>query len=111
MKKMMLLTKAIEKELPELYSQEKNADPICIVKFFDPTGSWTWFAYEGERQEDGDFLFFGLVKGFEEEIGYFSLNELQHAKDGVRGLQSLAIERDKFFKATPLSKVKENSNC
>ena len=77
---MKLLTKAIENKMPKLGSQDQNEDPICIVKYFDPTGSWTWFAYEGERQEGGDYLFFGLVKGFVEklcELGSYSCFGLQ----------------------------------
>jgi len=96
---MKLLTKEIETKLPKLYSQEEKEpkDVKVIVKFFDPTGSWTWYATEGEQQENGDWLFFGLVDGFEKELGYFTLSQLLSAKEGVRGLQSLPIERDKWF--------------
>jgi len=89
---MKLLTKKIEKKLPRLYSQENVYNPKIIVKFFHPLSSWSWYAYEGERQGNGDWLFFGMVHGYEKEIGYFSLRELEEVK--VRGL---GIERDKFF--------------
>lgn len=101
---MMLLTKAIKKALPPLYSQENNPDPKVIVKFFDPTGSFTWFATEF----DGEDLFFGKVFSSmcpEGELGYFRLSELLHCKDNQRGLKGLKIERDKFFKQTPISQV------
>ena len=103
---MMLLTKEIRKNLPKLYSQEKVEDPVVRVKFFHPMSDWTWYATEGEPvlDDDGnevDFTFFGAVDGFEFELGYFSLNELQSVK--VRGL---GIERDKFFHPVPLSQVK-----
>lgn len=96
---MKLLTKEIENSLPKLYSQEKKEpkDVKVVLKFFDPTGSWTWYVTEGEKQEDGDYLFFGFVDGFEGELGYFTLNELIGAKEGATGLQSLPIERDKFW--------------
>jgi hypothetical protein len=42
----LLLTKGILQSLPELYSQEHVADPVCPVKFFDPSGRWTWYATE-----------------------------------------------------------------
>lgn len=93
---MLLMTKAIERAMPKLYSTESERYSKVIVKFFDPTGSWTWYVLEG-AQEDGDWRFFGLVDGFEKELGYFMLSELQHAKDGMRGLQSLPIERDLWF--------------
>jgi hypothetical protein len=89
---MRLLTKEIEAKLPRLHSQEEVDNPKIIVKFFHPLSSWTWFVVEGERDPDGDLLFFGLVNGFEKELGYFSLKELEEIK--VKGL---GIERDKFF--------------
>jgi len=89
---MKLLTKEIEKKIPKLHSQEKVSNPKIIVKFFHPLSSWIWYVYEGERQEDGDMLFFGMVHGYEKEIGYFTLKQLEEVK--VRGL---GIERDKWF--------------
>jgi len=89
---MKLLTKEIEKKLPKLYSQEKVSNPKIIVKFFHPLSSWTWYTVEGDRQEDGDWLFFGLVDGFERELGYFTLRQLEEVK--VKGL---GIERDMYF--------------
>lgn len=88
---MMLLTKAIKKALKPLGSESKMA----IVKFFDPTSQWTWFASEF----DGEDMFFGVVVGFEREFGYFSLAELQ----AVRGRFGLGIERDLWFTPTPLT--------
>src|SRR5258708_35836559 len=74
--------------LPALYSQEKlDLDAIAQVKFFTPDSSWVWYASEGsDVDEDGyydtdkekiDFIFFGLVAGQENELGYFSLAELE----------------------------------
>jgi hypothetical protein len=40
-----------------------------------------------------DYLFFGLVSGFDVELGYFSLSELA----SVRGPLGLLIERDLYF--------------
>ena len=98
---MKLLTKEILKKLPPLYSQENNPDPTVWVKFFDPTGSWTWYGIEF----DGKDIFFGLVDGFEEELGNFSLNELS----SVRGKFGLGIERDMYFTPKPLSQVKRRN--
>lgn len=107
---MKLLTEELRKQIPALYAQEQEKDPMVYVKFFDPTGSWTWYATEGEAKEDGDFMFFGLVVGFEAEIGYFTLNQLKTAKEGLRGLQALPIERDLYFKPCRLSEVREKHN-
>jgi len=98
---MKLLTKEILDKLPKLYSQENNPDPTVVCKFFDPCGSWTWFIIEGEQKDD-DFLMFGLVKGFEEELGYVSMNELASVKNKF----GLGIERDMHWTPVPLSKVK-----
>lgn len=106
---MQLLTEELRKKLPALYSQENETDPMVYSKFFDPVGSWTWYATEGEEQ-DGDFLFFGLVIGFESELGYFTLNELKTAKENASGIQAMPIERDLYFTPCRLSEVKEQHN-
>lgn len=71
-------------------SQEKTADPLIIVKFFCPWNQWTWYATEAETQEDGDIMFFGLVRGHEVELGYFMLSELE----SVKHRSGLKIERE-----------------
>ena len=96
---MKLITKEIEKEIEKkpLYFYEDNDvdvnDAKIIVKFFGG-GQWTWWAIEGEKLEDGDIRFFGLVQGFEKEFGYFTLRELEDLKFPPFGL---GIERDMYF--------------
>jgi hypothetical protein len=105
---MKLLTKALRKELPALYSQENNPDPKVVVKFFTPWTNWTWYATEGEPilDDDGnevDFRFFGLVDGQEKELGYFSLNEMS----SIMGPWGLKIERDMHFDDHSLSEFRK----
>jgi Protein of unknown function (DUF2958) len=110
-----LLPEILKERMPGLYSQEHEQDPFVVVKYFDPVGSWTWYATEGSPvDEDGyydtnkpkvDYLFFGLVAGFEKELGYFSLHELKTAKEGLRGLRALPIERDIHFRPRRLSEI------
>lgn len=102
---MMLLTKEIKNKLPKLYANESKEakDVPVIVKFFTPTSNWTWYATEGEEQEDGDWLFFGYVRGFEGELGYFSLKELE----SVKGPLGLGVERDMYFGEHTLAEVME----
>jgi len=109
-KQMELLPLDIKEKLPALYAQEQVKDPMVFVKYFDPTGSWTWYATEGEETDNNDFLFFGLVIGFEAELGYFTLNQLEIAKQGLTGLQALPIERDLYFTPCRLSEVKRQHN-
>ena len=98
---MELLTSEIKAQLPLLYTTENEPDPTARVKFFTPDSSWTWYATEF----DGEDLFFGLVQGHCEELGYFSLSELQ----SVKGPMGLPIERDLYFEPTALSKLRGNS--
>lgn len=88
---MKLLTQEIRQKLPKLGATEKvpSAEKVCVVKYFQPWGSWTWYAVEF----DGKDTFFGLVDGFELEWGYFSLSELQ----SVKGPFGLTIERDLYL--------------
>ena len=60
---MKMMTKEIEKGLPKLRSQDgKDPKEVMIaVKFFDPTGSWTWFATEGEKT--GEIIQEGAYRG------------------------------------------------
>ena len=104
---MKLLTEEIKAKIPALYSQENKKDPMVICKFFDPVGSWTWFVTEGEENGDGDFEFFGLVIGFEAELGYFTLSQLETAKQGITGIKALPIERDLYFTPCKLSEAKK----
>ena len=97
---MKLLTKAIEKKIPALYSGEevKNDDKVCQVKFFHPMCQMTWFATEYDPETQ---LFFGWVEnGQQSESGYFSLAEMQSLK--VRGL---GMERDMYFKPTQMKSI------
>lgn len=94
---MMLLTQEIVKKLPVLYSSENTEDPMVWCKFFTPDSSWTWYVIE----YDGKDTFYGLVDGFERELGYFSLTEIS----AVRGHLGLPIERDRYFEPCRLSEL------
>src|SRR3989304_456422 len=93
-----LLPQEIRERLPGLYSTEpEGMDAAAQVKFFTPDSNWTWYATEF----DGEDLFFGLVVGFETELGYFSLSELE----SVNGPLGLPIERDLHFRPTSLNEL------
>jgi Protein of unknown function (DUF2958) len=99
---MELLPAEIRAQLPTLYAQSESSDAIVYVKFFNPNSDWTWYATEF----DGEDAFFGLVQGFEEEYGYFSLSELQE----YRGRLGIGIARDLHFKPTPLSQKSRHND-
>lgn len=89
-----LLTKELEKKLPALGStdgQGELGDRVVHIKFFSPYSGWTWYGLEYSPEER---LFFGYVVGFEGELGYFSLDELEE--------QGGNVERDTGFSPRPL---------
>ena len=102
---MKLITKEIENKLLKspLYSGEET--PIeerkIIVKFFNPCGAGTWYVLEAEKQEDGDWLFYGYVDLLEKEFGYFTLSQLEEARLPF----GLKIERDLYFKNRMLKEI------
>lgn len=99
-----MLTKEVIAKLPKLYSQEKNPDPMVVLKFFNPCGAATWYITEGE-EENGDWRFFGLCDLFGDggELGYVMLSELE----SVRLPFGLRIERDMYWTPKPLSAVQK----
>ena len=93
------VTKAIETKMAKSPLRSKDGDvrnaPV-IVKFFSIASECRWYVVEAEKQEDGDWLCFGLVDGNYKELGYFMLSELANAAHPMfRGVA--AIERDCYF--------------
>ena len=80
---MLLLTKQIVKNFEKQgRCDSKNPEDVkIIVKFFNPTGRGSWYATEWYPTTG---LFFGFVSIFNDhndELGYFSLEELQDMAD------------------------------
>lgn len=103
----LLLTKELEKKLPALYETDGKPDDErkVPVKFFSPYSNWTWYALEFDPEER---VFFGLVKGFETELGYFSLDELDNTEISLGGVKVPAVERDCHWDSdTTLAQVKD----
>ena len=97
MKREQLLPQEILDRLPKLGETSEQENPLAIVKFFYPDFSWTWYGIEF----DGEDIFYGYVKGFENEFGTFSLKELMENK----GKLGCEIERDFWFKPTPVNEL------
>jgi hypothetical protein len=93
---MKLVTKEIEKKLQAQYVHGSDmSKQKVIAKFFDPVGSWTWYAMN-QDPADPSYLW-GIVKGFDIEAGSFSLTELESIKRPF----GLGIERDLSFEPRP----------
>lgn len=101
---MELMTKEILKALPKLGATSDMEETPIIVKYFTPILSrWYWYVLEGEKQENGDILFFGLVEGLDHgsrEYGYFSLSELE----SIALPFEFKIERDLYFSNSAINK-------
>ena len=98
---MRLMTKGLEKRFAKVGCQENVKDPVIVAHFFNPTGAGDWYATEYDLEQG---LFFGYVSIFgdwNDEWGYFSLNELQTYK----GRLGLGIERDLYWTEKPASEV------
>lgn len=110
---MKLLTKAIKAKLPpisagiapgpSMFGKGGLHDAKFTCKFFDPKGSWTWYVLEGWELPDGDWLFYGLVDGFEKAWGYFRLSDLERVRTNVPF--HTGIERDLYFSDVPVESV------
>ena len=92
---MKLLTAEIEKRLEKhpFCSMEGNGmNAEVIVKFFGGCAA-TWLVTEGEKNEEGEWEFFGIVTldGEDWEWGYFTLKDLTEIRFPPFGLP---IERD-----------------
>ncbi len=97
---MKLIPEEMLDEIPKLYTTENEIDPVARVKLFTPDSNWTWWILE----YDGSDLAFGLVKGFETELGYFSIGELE----SVHGPLGLSVERDLYFQPAKISQIKKD---
>jgi hypothetical protein len=98
---MKLMTQTLQKRFAKIGKQEQVEDPIIVAKFFNPTGAGTWYATEYDQKTR---IFFGYVSIFgdwNDEWGYFSLDELQ----AYKGKFGLGIERDLYFQEQPASQV------
>ena len=101
-----LMTKELGDTIPALYANENVADYDSVLapaKLFSPYANWRWFITEWNA-ETGEC--FGLVQGFETELGYFSLDELAEATvlGGVP-----AVERDLYWKPTTLGEIRRQA--
>ena len=93
------LNKRDRERLPPLYSQENNRNPKGQVHYFDVFSKWHWYAIEF----DGKDLFFGLVLGLEEELGYFSLSDFIELN---KTSKKTYIVKDSKFKPQSIKEIR-----
>ena len=97
---MKLLTKEITKKATKQYDEGSDMEQMVVAKYFDAMGDWKWFLMNMDKDED---YCWGIVKGFEVEMGGFLLSDLTKTL-GRR------LERDTLFEPMKASKVWEQLN-
>lgn len=95
-----LMPKGVAATVPPLYATEDEADPVARVKLFSCVSGWTWYVTEYDPATGEAF---GLVEGFADEWGYFSIPEME-ALNRSRGLS--VVERDALFEPAPVGRVR-----
>ena len=101
-----LMTKELGEKIPALYANENVDDYDAVLapaKLFSPYTGWRWYITEWNAATGECF---GLVEGFETELGYFDLTELSEAT--VFG-RVPAVERDLYWKPQTLGEIREQS--
>ena len=98
---MRLMTEALEKRFAEVGSQENVKNPIVVAKFFNPVGAGTWYATEYDPTTKTFFGYVSIFGGWNDEWGYFSLDELESYK----GPFGIGLERDLHWDETRFSEV------
>lgn len=102
---MKMMTRELEEAFAKQGSTEEMAEEEIMVLGHFFTGSWDWWATEFHPERR---VFFGLVRGFEVELGYFSLDEFEANSCNVRPLGG--IERDLYWRPKSLAQVRRELN-
>ena len=103
---MKLMPEALKKRFAEVGEQLETENPLVVAKFFDPTGSATWYATTYYPITN---TCYGYVTGLAvDEWGTFSIDELESLKlpftlsTESKDLHfKLSIERDLHFNEIP----------
>lgn len=65
-----LMTEEIAKTVPRLYEQDGAEDPTVYAHYFSCVNGWDWWLLEFDGTDEA----FGLVEGYDDELGYFSVS-------------------------------------
>jgi hypothetical protein len=97
---MDLLNQTCLKGVPKMMAQENVKDAIAHLKFF--IDSWTWYVTELDPKTGEAFGKVFSCHCPDGELGYIDMNELAQ----IRGSVGHGVERDRYFKPTPLSQCR-----
>ena len=95
-----LMTAVIEARTQRLGDTDGQRDPKVCAHFFSCPNGWDWWMteYDQETREA-----FGLVQGFEDEWGYFSIAEMEELNHS-KGFN--VVEREGHFKLKPVGECR-----
>ena len=101
-----LMTKELGEKIPPLRANDNvddYDDVVAVAKLFSPYTGWRWYVTEWDPETG---LCFGLVEGFEVELGYFDLTELAEAIV-LRNVP--AVERDLYWEPKTIGEIRKES--
>ena len=101
-----LMTKELGDRIPAIganNSVSDDDDVVATAKLFSPYAGWRWYITEWSAETG---TCFGLVEGFESELGYFDLTEL--AETTVLG-RVPAVERDLYWEPKTIGEIRRQS--
>ena len=61
-------------DLPSVEKVDNETNPLAIAHFSND--KWDWYVLGGKELSNGDASIFGLVNGYEKELGFFLLSEI-----------------------------------
>lgn len=79
--------------IPKIGETDGQKNKKAYLHFYNQLGQGDWYVCEAEKQGN-DIIFYGYVKLFFDEWGYFSLNELESIPSIVqdKNFQECSIE-------------------
>ena len=96
MRKVMLITKEIERKAPALRATEDIPvdEKRVVAKLFDPCGRWTFYLveYDPEKRLAFGFVRSPLDPAFD-ELGYVDIAEVEE----TRNSWGIHMERDRYY--------------
>ena len=103
-----LITKELFEKIPKLGHYENRLEDGTMsydevevpVKLFSPYTGWTWYVTEWHAETE---TCFGMVDGWERELGSFCINELSN----LFIMEVPAVERDCHWDPKTLGQIKK----
>lgn len=84
------MIKDLLKNAADLYSQDGKGKKAVVYLVLEGINGWKWYITEYSKKEN---IAFGYVKGFEDEWGYISIEELEeNIKEGYIYIKSQEVK-------------------